>query len=288
MAKTKQISPDNPQEGIEAAGGLSGGIEGAGQAQGKAGDEAAQVGKPGKSLEDLAKELESLRGEIGRRDKIIEAQKGDISFYEDRLRRREAADERYIQKEEKAIPQEEPTWDYENPIASVRKIWQTENQREKEERERAEKKRQATEAQHSYVEGQRMALRSNPKLFDGIEKAAGDLVYQSYMNGIVAPWQLRDPETWEMAARLIHLKNSNFDALKPSIRPMANVTAGEIPPQAKARDEDVPDVSLDYNDDEVRNVMKAYKLTREQAEEIIREEQERIAKGDPTDIRRRR
>ena len=243
------------------------------------------------SVEDLKKELESLKEKDSKRDKTIESLQHDRDYFEGQLRRREQPEKADIfqsdEVKEEPLKEVIPKWDYEKPAESAVDIVDARMAKWEENRTTAQRKEQATEAQSAYTEGQRLATRNSPDMFDGIEKEVNALVYASYMKGIIHPRDLRNPETWDTAAQLVHLQNKNFDKLKSAITPV-KATSTEEPAQAKSDTTVTPSVELDYNDDEVKDYMKVYDLTREKAEEIIREEQKRIAAGDPTDISRRR
>ena len=243
------------------------------------------------SVEDLKKELESFKEKDSKRDKTIESLQHDRDYFEGQLRRREQPEKADIFQADE-VPKEPlkeivPKWDYEKPAESAVDIVDARLAKWEENRTVEQRKEQATEAQSAYTEGQRLATRNSPDMFDGIEKEVNALVYASYMKGIIHPRDLRNPETWDTAAQLVHLQNKNFDKLKSAITPV-KATSTEEPARAKSDTTVTPSVELDYNDDEVKDYMNVYGWTREKAEEIIREEQKRIAAGDPTDITRRR
>ena len=239
------------------------------------------------SVEDLKKELESLKEKDSKRDKTIESLQHDRDYFEDRLKRREQPEKADIFQtdEVQTEPLKEivPKWDYEKPAESAVDIVDARMAKWEENRTIATRKEQATEAQSAYTEGQRLATRNSPDMFDGIEKEVNALVYASYMKGIIHPRDLRNPETWDTAAQLVHLQNKNFDKLKSAITPV-KATSTEEPARAKSDTTVTPSVELDYNDDEVREWMRLHDLTRELAEEIIRDEQKRVESGDPTDL----
>jgi len=246
----------------------------------------SQTDQPQESIEDLKQELEALKEKDSKRDKEIESLQGDRDYFESQLRRREKPEKADIFSTEEV--QEEPKevkykWDYEKPAESVQDILKSEREKWQKEETARQRKEQAAEAQSAFTEGERLSMRNNPDMHDGIEKEVKALVYASYMKGIIHPRDLRNPETWDTAAQLIHLQNKNFDKLKSAITPV-KATSTEEPARAKSDTTVTPSVELDYNDDEVKDWMRVHGLTREQAEEIVRKEQERVNEGDPTDL----
>ena len=123
-----------------------------------------------------------------------------------------------------------------------------------------------------------------PNLFAGIEKEVKAGVYAYYypqvMQGVDVSPYLTDPQAWIVTAQNIRLRNGDYDRLKPtrSTRPVSPQT-GDSPRSTKAGRVGKRPVALDVNDEEIKTIMKLYNLSRDDAEDIIRQEQEMAAQG---------
>lgn len=239
------------------------------------------------SVEDIQKELESLKGEVAKRDKQIDSLQEDRDYFESRLRKREQAEKAEFFPEgetEKAPPEKKKhKWDFEDPAQAADNIFEAKWAEKERQREQKQRGKNAETAQRLYHKGRAEALERNPELFDGIMKTVDSLVYTSYIKGGTPLEELGNANTFTTAAELYHLKNRDFDRLKQSVVPVKAVQTEE-PAGAKPDTTEVSSVELDYQDEEVREFMKQTGYTRKQAEEIIKSEQENVKAGDPTDL----
>ena len=122
-------------------------------------------------------------------------------------------------------------------------------------------------------------MSQNSKLFEGIEREVEDGVYRAYMNRTIGIHELRNPEAWTMTANLIHLREGNMDRLQPTNIKPVETPSTELPTPAKPGTTEKPFTGLDYTDEGTQKMVKQYGLTKEEAEEIVKEEQERVAGG---------
>lgn len=80
------------------------------------------------SVEDIQKELESLKGEVAKRDKQIDSLQEDRDYFESRLRKREQAEKAEFFPEgetEKAPPEKKKhKWDFEDPAQAADNIFE--------------------------------------------------------------------------------------------------------------------------------------------------------------------
>ena len=240
----------------------------------------------GKSAEELVRLLEETESEGTRRSKQISDLRADLEYSES-LRQRRAEQIQDQQVFSPGLPPKEPqfAWDYEKPVESTVTIAESIWQRREAERQSREAQTKAYEAQAFFAEGKRQAEKSNPRIFEGIEKEVDQVVYDSYRAGIIPLYELRNPETRVRAAQLIHLRDGKYDRLRPTIEPM-KATATETPTSARVK-EGGQTVSLDTSEREVQDLMEQSGLTQKEAEEIVKSELELMEKGGIKEIVRR-
>lgn len=232
----------------------------------------------GKTSAELIKMVTDTQKELGGQAKEIGDLRNNLAFSKQlrELELQRARESQAVQKpEEQAL-----TWDFQEPIESVEKIVDKRLDAREKKRQQNDLKRVQDEAKSYYAEGRSISMKQNPTLFEGIEREAEDAVYNSYMTGIIGAHDLRNPEAWNMAAKLIHLRDGKIDRLQPAgIKPVETV-GGELPTPAKPGTTEKPFTGLDYTDEETQKMMKQYGLTKEEAEEIVKEGQERVARGE--------
>ena len=231
----------------------------------------------GKTVEDLISMDQASQKELGKQSKEVGELRNSLE-YEKQMR------ELAIQRKEagtQPIPAEEPRvdWNYEKPVESVEQIINRTLDKRDGIRQQNDLKQVQAEAQSNYAEGRRLSMSQNSKLFEGIEREVEDGVYRAYMNRTIGIHELRNPEAWTMTANLIHLREGNMDRLQPtSIKPVETPST-ELPTPAKPGTTEKPFTGLDYTDEGTQKMVKQYGLTKEEAEEIIKEEQERTPGG---------
>jgi len=233
----------------------------------------------GKTLEEMIRMDQESQKTIGEQAKQVGDLKNNLA-YSDQLR--ELAMQR-AREGSQAVQQPEELkldWNFEKPIESVQEIVKRELDTREKKRQVNDLEKVKAEAKSNYAEGRSLALKQNPDLFEGIERETEDAVYNSYMTGIIGAHALRNPEAWNMAAKLIHLRDGKIDRLQSTgVKPVETV-GGELPTPAKPGTTEKPFTGLDYTDEGVQKMMKQYGLTKEEAEEIVKEGQERVARGE--------
>lgn len=158
-------------------------------------------------------------------------------------------------------------FDYGKPEESVERIVEARLERERQERAYYEVSRQETEAQLNYNAGKDVAVKSNPRLFEGIERETEAGVQMAYRNYGLHPSLLRDPKTWERVAQNIRLERGEFDRLqKPSVQP-PQPSHSAVPNQTRASAQ----VGVELDDD-ARQLAKVLGVSEKDAKEIIEKE----------------
>jgi len=233
----------------------------------------------GKTQEDLIKMVADAQKELGGKAKEIGDLRNNLA-YSDQLR--ELAMQRAREGSQYTQRQEEPQvdWNFEKPIESVQEIVRREIATRDKMAQQYNIQRVREEAQSNYAEGRRTSMKRNPSLYEGIEREVEDAVYEGYQRGHAKIHDLRSPDAWDIVAKMIHLRDNRIDRLQPAaIRPVETV-GGELPTPARPGTTEKPFTGLDYTDEETQKMMKQYGLTKEEAEEIVKEGQERVARGE--------
>lgn len=183
-------------------------------------------------------------------------------------------------------------WDYEKPVESTQKVVAGMMAAQSMGQTMKEHNTNISRAKSAFDRGSKIAIANNKKLFSGIEKQAKDFVYNYYndnflQQGVPVDDVLITEEPYVKAAQNIRIENQEFDKLQadkptPVSPAITEHPSGAYPAPGKGEKRNL---KLDYNDDEVRRIMKDYgepgkPLTRKQAEEIIAETQEAIEKGE--------
>lgn len=104
----------------------------------------------------------------------------------------------------------------------------------------------------AFDEGQK-SMKSNKRLFEGIEKDVAQRVAQSYMYpfkmfGVDVSGELRNPERWKQAAIQIRAEREEYDRIVPSgTTPMA-ATHTETPSSVRPSPSESPPIEIDMAD----------------------------------------
>ena len=228
----------------------------------------------GKSVAELAKEIEDSRKALLEKERQVQ----DLSYkfeYLDNLQRQR----NQTREAEPSFQQREPEvqfdWDYDKPVDSVRKVVELERKKWEKEQTGKEQQRQAQEAIACYAEGKRTAFKQFSGLMAGIEKEVEQAVFESYRAGIISPYMMRTIDPWVTAAQLIHLRNGQIDRIKSAIQPM-KASSEELPTSGRSTVGESSVPVLDFYDRETREIMEKMGHSREEAEKIVKEEQERL------------
>lgn len=170
-------------------------------------------------------------------------------------------------------PEPRIEFDYGKPEESVIRIVDhlVEKRLEAERQNRAthEVRQREQEAQVNYQSGRDTALKSNPRLFEGIEADVDQIMQTGYRQLGWHPAILRDPKAWERAAVNLRFDRGEYDRLaKPSIQPpQPSHTA--VPNLAKS--ETKAGVELD---DDTRKMAKEFGISEQEARDIIEKERD--------------
>lgn len=212
----------------------------------KIGDVIEMFEKAEKERDRSGTEVGKLRGEV---DDI----KNTASYYQNM-----ATDLQARQEKGGAKPEGEATPDltgfYDNPLPLMQKVIQGELKKDRETREKTEGNRELQRASMNFATGRSKSMEGNPDLFRGIEKRMEEGMWQYYKSGRVSADELRDPETWENGARILHMANKDWDRIAPPKIVPVSPTSTETPGAAKAEpsEEEAPKMELDDFGEEMR------------------------------------
>jgi hypothetical protein len=126
------------------------------------------------------------------------------------------------------------------------------------------------DAAYSYNMGKEAALKSNPRLFEGIEplvEQGVQMAYRQYNTPIPA---LRDPRTWERVAAAIRYERGEVDRLMSPKPQPPNPSATGVPNQTRQAK---AGIELSERD---REFAKKWGINEQEAKELIEGEMERI------------
>ncbi len=215
----------------------------------------------GKSAEEIAShylELEKKLGEQGREIGELKAQ---------RVPQYQPQPQWYPQPSYPPEPRVE--FDYGKPEESVERIVEKRLEQERQNRATYEVQRQEQEARLNYESGKDVAVKGNPRLYEGIEPQVEQAIQMAYRQYGLHPAALRDPRVWERAAQNIRLERGEFDRLtKPGVQPpQPSHTAVPNQTRTEAR------VGVELDDD-IRHLAKELKLSEQEAREIIEKERD--------------
>lgn len=231
----------------------------------------------GKTVEDFIKMDKEAQKELGERAKQIGDLKSNLA-YSDQLR--ELAMQRAREPQSVQAEEPKPDWNFEKPIESVEQIVERKLKEREKVNQQANVQQARAEAQSNYAEGRRTSMKRNPGLYEGIEREVENAVYEGYQRGQANIRDLRNPDAWDIVAKMIHLRDDRIDRLQPTaIKPVETI-GGELPTPAPPGTTEKPFTDLDYTDEDVQKMVKQYGLTKEEAEEIVKEEQGAIARGE--------
>jgi len=231
-----------------------------------------------KTPAQLVQELQGLEKKLGTQGKEL----GDVkSNFEYNQRLHELEKQRWEQAQAQPVDPNIPKpvdIDYTNPTPGIEEIVERKLQKEREKQQRDSAEYQQNRANTLYMQGKNN-MAENPKLYEGIESRVEQGVVEAYKRGYISAEELNLKSTWDNAATLIHVGNKDFARLQEATVKPVTSTETELPTPAKPGSTDTPNVSLDYTNPEVQKMMSQYKLTKEEAEEIVKEEQEATLGG---------
>ncbi len=231
----------------------------------------------GKSMEDVIKMVTDAQKELGGQAKTIGDLKNNLA-YSDQLR--ELAMQR--NREPQPVQAEEPKadWNFEKPIESVEQIVDKRLAAREKKAQEYNLQHVREEAQSNYAEGRRISMKRNPALYEGVEREVENAVYEGYQRGQAKLYDLRNPDAWDIVAKMIHLRDNRIDRLQPTAIQPVETIEGQLPTPAPPGTTEKPFTGLDYNDRETQKMMEQFGLTKEEAEENVKGEQEAIARGE--------
>lgn len=235
-----------------------------------------------KTPAQLVQELESLQKKLGTQGKELGDTKSNLAYQQQLLEM-----ERQRVKEAAPTKVDEPKpvdIDYTNPTPGITEIVQRELQKDRVKQQKDSADYRQNLANANYLEG-KTAMAENPKLYDGIESVVEQAVAQAYQQGYITAEDLNKKKTWDNAAKLVWLDKNDFTRLQEATVKPVTSTETELPTPAKPGTTEASFTGLDFTDPEVQRMMKPSikggdGLTKEEAEEIVKAEQEAIAKGE--------
>jgi len=214
----------------------------------------------GKKIEDVIemfekaeKERDRSGTEVGKLRGEIDDTKNTASYYQNM-----AQDLQTKLEKGGAKPEGEATPDltgfYDNPLPLMTQVVQSELKKDRETREKTEQTREYQRASMNFATGRSKSMQDNPELFKGIEKQIENGMWQYYKSGRVSADELRDPETWENGARILHMANKDWDRIVPPKVVPVSPTETEIPGAANKNlpEEEAPKLELDAFGEEMR------------------------------------
>jgi hypothetical protein len=163
-------------------------------------------------------------------------------------------------------PEVRPEFDYGKPEESIDRIVERRLEQERQQRAMYDVQRQEQEARLNYESGKEIALKSNARLYEGIEPLVEQAVQMAYRQYGLHPAALRDPKVWERAALNIRWDRGEVDRLsRPTPQPPIPSATG-VPNQTRQAKAGVE------LDDDSRRLAKELGLTEQEAKEIIEKE----------------
>jgi len=232
----------------------------------------------GKTPAQLVQELEGLQKKLGTQGKEL----GDVkSNFEYNQRLHDLEKQKWEEAQARPVDPNVPKpvdIDYTNPTPGITEIVQRELGKEREKQQRGQAEYQQNRANTLYMQG-KGHMAENPKLYEGIESTTEQGVAEAYRRGYITAEELNLKSTWDNAATLIHVGNKDFTRLQEATVKPVTSTETELPTPAKPGTADAPNVSLDYTTGENQKMLKQYGLTKAEAEEIVKEEQEATLSG---------
>ena len=238
----------------------------------------------GKSPEELVSMLKTQESMISKQGNDIGELRNEISRSREEQRLALEQDRRLREVQGQPAHPQQPTYqppderrfDYEKPVTSVYGLvderLQAELNRREEARQQYERGLNSERIQSNYVRGREKVFSRKDPLYEGIEPQVENLVQQTFMGGKMPIEDLKEEETWEIAAQIIRLKRKEFDKLtKPKTQPVS-APFGEV--SAQVKDFGGGGTTPDFDegaDAMIRNLGAAAGIkNREQAAELLR------------------
>lgn len=244
----------------------------------------------GKSPEELLQIVREQDSMIGKQSTTIDTQKKDLEYYEQQISQPKTP--QYPQGQQFPTPYGQQTYDpygqplpqqygmppwgqpqqeppvqfnYENPMESVQTAVQRELQRADQKRQVEEARKYAYEAREGFEEGKNRARKSNPKLYEGIEKEVEGAIQGFYQQGFLRPSDMRREDTWETAAQVIRLKRGELNYLRPQ-SPSPMTPPHSETPASMTEETRVPiDLTGEHKD-----IADTFGLTEEEIEDSVK------------------
>ena len=198
--------------------------------------EEPQAEEGGQSAEDFKSALEEMRNELADLKLKSDQAAHEANYYKTLVFGQDKPPE------EKQIASEPPTpdepFDWQNPNASIGKVFRREFETWAKKRQESEEKQRksdmARKYEYSFRTGASNALKTNPNLYKGIESEVSQYVQQMALQGQFQPEQLESPELWEKAGLMLRAyKGLPVDEFtRKTVKPVQNVSTERPGPQA--------------------------------------------------------
>jgi hypothetical protein len=232
----------------------------------------ASEGKPAEDASALKARLEEKESFIGRQTNEIGDLRSKVGYLQSQMEALERLRERPV-----GQPPAEgtrPKFNWEDPDTSIEQIVQSRLKAAENQRMQQDTERRAQVAYSNFTNSWNQAMKSDPKLYDGIEGIVQETVKNSYRSGIVNEYSIT-PDTIKMAAQMIRLqRGENKYFAPPQVTPV-QPTASETPGARPMRQEELS-VEIDEG---TRRYAKERGLSEKQVQEILQKELKAKAKG---------
>lgn len=244
-----------------------------------------------KQFDDTKKKLGEQGQDLGERLKTMEDR---LEYYrrgeEDRQRLYDMYNQPATQSPQSQGPQT-PGFNYEDPDGSITKILDARDRQRQEQMRVMARQAAVKEGSAAYRQGRDLAYRQEPELYRGIERDVEQRIYDTYSwlaeKGTSVKDYVGNPGIWKKAAQNIRLEREEYNHLIPRKSPPMSATSTETPQPAKMSSSELPgqfDLSVNDKDmqafDRALELEAGVKMTPEERKKILKEEQERFARGE--------
>ena len=227
------------------------------------------AGKSADELKAIAKEKDRFIGkqseEIGGYRKLAE----EVNYLKGRLEQQPRFDPGYQtgqsgQQPAPIAPQPEDEFDFGQPLKTVDKRIEKKFSDFEKRMNAMNQKRYADESEAAFNRTKPMAYSQEPELYRGIEREVENGLFNAWKGGSITKDSLSDPRIWHMAAVVIR-EGRGEGELIPRKR-QVSAPASEKPSQARRTEEE----PITFDDDD-RQFIKEWGISREQAEKAMKE-----------------
>jgi len=184
----------------------------------------------------MNEKLTALEGQLGKQAEEVGQLRNTAEYWRQQVSQQQAYQPNQWEMQSPynpyGYPQQKPITDESfltEPVQTVQRLMADGLSRIEANRQRDVMIQRQQDAAGSVMEGFATAQRINPEVFKGIENEVRNTMGAWVFQGSVLPYNARNPENWELLAKVIHMQKGQYDRITPKKTTPPNPVSGQSP-----------------------------------------------------------